>query len=176
MDSIDRAKVEQSREWRARDSEEQALRARGLPGEGEFIYENIALPAPTNSHSGYRQAKDILLALGLDRTVHGDLSRIALRVMHAKATQHSAPLGTIDEWDQRMSIPSDLQTIAEKIINAAMAGQNVVLSGEEKRFLHSRYIHCSANWTSSSGLMVNKPRSQNQRAVYEDQPQRGYPV
>ena len=176
MDSIDQAKLEQSREWRARDAEEQALRARGLPGQGELIQENIGLRLSSDSHTGYRQAKDILLALGLDRTVRGELSRVALRVMHAKATQHNASLGAIDELDQRMSIPSDLQPIANKVIRSAMAGQSAELTEVEKRFLHSRYIHSSAHWTSTYGFMVNKPRSRNQRAVYEDQPQRGYPV
>ena len=176
MENIDRAKVEQSREWRAREAEEHALRAKGLPGEGELIQENIALRPSTGSHSGYRQARDILLALGLDRMVRGELSRVALRVMHEKATQQNAPLGDIDDLDQRMSIPSELQAIANKIISSAVAGHNPILSEAENRFLHSRYIHSSANWTSTYGFMVNKPRSGNQRAVYEDQPQRGYPV
>ncbi|WGK61455.1 DUF2235 domain-containing protein [Halopseudomonas sp. SMJS2] len=176
MESVDRAKVEQSREWRAREAEERELRARGLPGEGKFIHENIALPPSTGSQNGHRQARDVLLALGLDRMVRGELSRVALRVMHAKAIQHNAPLGAIDELDRRMNIPADLQPIAHKVISSAMTGQSAELSQAEKRFLHSRYIHSSANWTSTYGFMVNKPRSGNQRAVYSDQPQRGYPV
>ncbi|WP_285260116.1 phospholipase effector Tle1 domain-containing protein [Halopseudomonas bauzanensis] len=174
MDSIDRAKLEQSREWRARETEERELRARGLPGQGELTPENIGLrPASDN---GYRQAKDMLLILGLERVVRGELSRVALRVMHAKAIQNGAPLDVLSERDERFSIPSDLQPIADKVISSAMAGQSAVLSTTEKRFLHGRYIHSSANWTSTYGFMLNKPRSQNQRAVYEDQPQRGYPV
>src|SRR5690606_24413614 len=63
MDNIDRAKLEQSREWRARETEEQELRVRGLPGQGELLRESIGLrPASDN---GYRQAKDMLLILGL---------------------------------------------------------------------------------------------------------------
>ncbi|MGN5518004.1 PAAR domain-containing protein [Halopseudomonas sp. Lyrl_26] len=174
MDSIDQARLEQSRAWRAREAEKQELLARGLPGQGELIPENIGL-SPASDH-GYRQAKDMLLALGLKRTVRGELSRVALRVMHAKAIQNGAPLDVLSERDERFSIPSDLKPIADKVISSAMAGQSAVLSTTEKRFLHGRYIHSSANWTSTYGFMLNKPRSQNQRAVYEDQPQRGYPV
>lgn len=176
MTSIDRAKLEQSREWRAREAEEQQLGDKGLPGEGRFIKENIALQLSTGSQSSHRRARDILLALGLDRTVRGELSRVALRVMYAKATQNGAPFDVLSEQDERFSIPSDLQSIAEKIITSAIAGQNAVLSEAEQRFLHSRYIHNSANWTSTHGFLINKPRRGNQRAVYEDQPQRGYPV
>jgi len=174
-DTIDRAKLSQSRAWRAREAEERHLRAKGLPGQGEFIYENIALPSSAASIPS-RPARDVLLALGLKRTVRGELSRVSLRVMHMKAVQSDAPLGSIDEMDKRISIPNDLKLIAEKIISSAAAGKNAALTAEEKRFLHSHYIHSSANWTSTSGFMVNKPRRDNQRAVYDDQPQRGYPA
>jgi len=173
MDNIDRAKLEQSREWRARETEEQELRVRGLPGQGELLRESIGLrPASDN---GYRQAKDMLLILGLERVVRGELSRVALRVMHMKAIAHNASLKPIPDT-QAFAIPSDLRPIADKVITSAMAGQSAELSETEKRFLHGHYIHSSANWTSTYGFMLNKPRSQNQRAVYEDQPQRGYPV
>ena len=173
MDNIDRAKLEQSREWRARETEEQELRARGLPGQGELLRESIGLrPASGN---GYRQAKDMLLILGLERVVRGELSRVALRVMHMKAIAHNASLKPIPDT-QAFAIPSDLRPIADKVIGSAMSGRSAELSEAEKRFLHGCYIHSSANWTSTYGFMLNKPRSQNQRAVYEDQPQRGYPV
>lgn len=96
--------------------------------------------------------------------------------MHAKATQNNAPLGAIDDDDQRMTIPSDLQQIANKVMASVIASENVLLNDLEKQLLHSKYIHCSANWTPVSGLLVNKPRKQNKRAVYPDQPQRGYPA
>ncbi|WP_285275713.1 hypothetical protein [Halopseudomonas bauzanensis] len=173
MKSIDRAKLEQSRAWRAREAEKQELLARGLPGQGELVPENIGLsPASDN---GYRQAKDMLLILGLERVVRGELSRVALRVMHMKAIAHNASLKPIPDT-QAFAIPADLLPIADKVIGSAMAGKSAELSEAEKRFLHGRYIHSSANWTSTYGFMLNKPRSQNQRAVYEDQPQRGYPA
>ena len=174
MNNIDRAKLEQSREWRARQAEQKELTDRGLPGQGEFVLENIGLRPSGDSR--YRQAGDVLLALGLDRMVRGELARISLRVMHMKGLAHGVPFDVLSEQEDSFRIPASLQPIADKIINAAMIGQNAVLSDEEKRFLHAHYIHCSANWTSTSGLMVNKPRKGNQRAVYEDKPQRGYPV
>ena len=175
MQSIDKAKLERSREWRARAEEERQLLEKGLPGEGELIPLNVRLPVPGNGRNS-QGSENMLLALGLDRPVHGELSRIALRVMHAKATQNNAPLGAIDDDDQRMTIPSDLQQIANKVMASVIASENVLLNDLEKQLLHSKYIHCSANWTPVSGLLVNKPRKQSKRAVYPDQPQRGYPA
>ena len=89
--------------------------------------------------------------------------------MHAKALENGAPLDTLTENDRRFSIPSDLQPIASKVISAAMAGQNAVLSDGEKRYLHGRYIHTSARWNAQWGFLPNKPRTDNKRAIYEDQ-------
>ncbi len=174
-ETIDRAKLLQSRAWRARETEERELRARGLPGQGKFIYENIVLRPSTGSHHQARPGRDVLVALGLQRTVRGELSRISLRVMHMKAATHNAPLKPLPDT-QAFAIPRDLLAIATKIINAAAAGRSAELTGDEKHFLHRVYIHSSANWTSSSGFLVNKPRRDNRRAVYEDKPQRGYPA
>lgn len=174
LTSVDRLKLERSRQWQARDEEERLMRARGLPGDGELIQENIAVRA--TPHSPARNARDLLLALGLDRTVRGELSLVALRVMHAKAACNGVPLDVLNDRDPRFSIPFELQALADKIIASAMSGENLSLNNSEKRFLHGKYIHSSANWTSRSGLLVNKPRANNKRATYEDRPQPGYPA
>ncbi|PKM29140.1 MAG: type IV secretion protein Rhs [Gammaproteobacteria bacterium HGW-Gammaproteobacteria-11] len=174
LDSIDRQKLQTSMAWRARAEDEQRLRQLGLPGAGEFIAE--VHPVNRYYSSGSLAAPDMLLTLGLDREVRGELSRVALRVMHAKGVQHGVPFGAIDDDDQRFKVPSDLQPIAAKVMDAALAGQNAMLDEVEKRFLHSRYIHTSANWVPTFGFMVNKPRANYVRAIYDDIPQRGYPA
>ena len=101
--------------------------------------------------------------------MRGELSRVSLRIMHAKALESGAPFDILNEHDSRFSIPTDLQPIASKVITAAMAGKSAVLSNSEKRYLHGRYIHASANWNAQWGFFPNKPRADNQRAIYDDQ-------
>ncbi|WP_150301749.1 PAAR domain-containing protein [Pseudomonas profundi] len=174
MQSVDRTKLVRSREWRARAEEERQLLERGLPGEGGLISLSVRLPVPGNGRNS-QGSENMLLALGLDRPVHGELSRIALRIMHAKATEDHAAFKPLPETPV-FAIPEDLKPIADKVIYSAMAGRSATLDKIERRFLHSKYIHSSANWSSVSGLLVNKPRNQNKRALYADRPQRGYPV
>lgn len=172
-ETIDRRKLEESRAWRGREAEEKELAEKGLPGEGEFRYENVVL----TSASGNRNdpARDVILALGLERRVRGELSRIPLKLMHLKAIAHDVPLNPIPVT-AAFAIPAELQMIAKRIIDAGIAGRSPVLTDAEVRYLHAYYIHRSASWTSTSGLMINKPRRGNNRGIYEDQPQRGYPV
>ncbi|MGX5726980.1 hypothetical protein ACWKWZ_18245 [Metapseudomonas otitidis] len=44
---------------------------------------------------------------------------------------------------------------------------------EEERHLLGRYIHTSAHWVPTAGLLLNKPA--NQRLAYNQRPQEGYP-
>ncbi len=48
------------------------------------------------------------------------------------------------------------------------------LTREEYQFLRSRYIHLSANWTPTSGLMLSKPAPKG-RLTFANKPQEGYP-
>ena len=48
------------------------------------------------------------------------------------------------------------------------------LTAEDERLLWARYIHLSAHWTPSKGLLLNKP-APNRRLVYNNKPQEGYP-
>ncbi|MEH6563801.1 MAG: PAAR domain-containing protein [Halopseudomonas sp.] len=165
---IERAKLERSSAWSRRESQENAFRAKGLPGTGQFIKHEITI-APSNARqTGLGSAGDVLLFLSLDRYVLGDLSKISLRVMHSKAISHEAPFKPIPETPVFI-VPPPLMPIAEKIISAALAGDVVSLSESEKRFLHGSYIHCSANWNARQGFFVNKPRAENKRAVYESE-------
>jgi type VI secretion system secreted protein VgrG len=94
--------------------------------------------------------------------------------MHMLAVQHSVAFQPLDEFDERISIPAELQPIGDKVIAYAERGLSAPLNAQESRLLHGYYIHRSANWTTSRGLLINRPRSGG-RAVYPDQPQKGYP-
>jgi hypothetical protein len=113
-----------------------------------------------------------MIAAAITRTVRGELSRVYLRVMRELAAQNGVPFKPVPNTST-VAIPDDLQAIAEKIMAHAQ-GAMERLSTEEERHLHARYIHLSAHWTPSKGLLINKP-AENRRAVYSNKPQKGYP-
>lgn len=168
LDGPARQQLIRSRAWRVRQQEEERFRARGLPGDGYFErHEEVV---------GSSQNAKVLLTLSIIRSVRGELSRVSLKVMHAKASNSGVPFDQINDTDKRFAIPPDLGPIADKVFSACMAGHNPNLSDEERGFLHSRYIHSSANWVPVKGFMANKPRHDFIRAIYPDEPQSGYPV
>lgn len=169
LTGLDRARLQASIAWQQREAAEAAFRAKGLPGNGRFIKQELKLLPSNQRTTGQGSEGDVLLMLSMDRLVRGELSRVSLRVMHTKAVDGGVPFDTLNEHDRRFSIPNDLQPIASKVISAAMAGQNAVLSDSERHYLHGRYIHASANWNARWGFLPNKPRTDNQRAIYEDQ-------
>jgi len=169
LTGLDRARLQASIAWQQREAAEAAFRAKGLPGNGRFIKQELKLLPSNHRTTGQGSEGDVLLMLSMDRLVRGELSRVSLRVMHTKAVDGGVPFDTLNEHDRRFSIPNDLQPIASKVISAAMAGQNAVLSDSERHYLHGRYIHASANWNARWGFLPNKPRTDNQRAIYEDQ-------
>ncbi|WP_269688513.1 MULTISPECIES: PAAR domain-containing protein [Halopseudomonas] len=168
LDGPARQQLSRSRAWLVRQQEEERFRARGLPGDGRFERHEEVIDQSPNAR--------VLLTLSVIRSVRGELSRIPLKVMHAKAAIAGVPFDAINEADKRFTIPPDLAPIAEKVYSACMMGCSPILSEQEKRFLHSRYIHSSANWVPVKGFMANKPRHDFIRAIYPDKPQNGYPA
>lgn len=168
LDGPARQQLVRSRAWQVRQQEEERFRARGLPGDGRFERHEEVLGQSPNAR--------VLLTLSIIRSVRGELSRVSLKVMHAKASSAAVPFGALNDADRRFAIPTDLEPIAGKVFAACMAGRSPILSIEEKRFLHSRYIHSSANWVPVKGFMANKPRHDFIRAIYPDERQNGYPV
>jgi len=168
LDGPARQQLIRSRAWLVRQQEEERFRARGLPGDGHFEHKEEVVGQSPNAR--------VLLTLSINRTVRGELSRVSLKVMHAKALQFGVPLDAMNEADVRFSIPSDLAPIADKIFSACMKSCCPGLSDQEKHFLHSRYIHSSANWVPVRGFMANKPRHDFIRAAYPDKPPIEQPV
>lgn len=161
--------IRATRQWDERNTVQMQLMDQGLPGDGEFKREQINRVARNQRNL---DATDTVLTLGLDRTVRGELSRVALRVMHTLGIQHGVVFQPLDESDNRISIPPELQPIADKVISYAKRGASAPLTAEESRLLYGYYIHRSAHWTTSRGLLINRPRSGG-RAVYPDQPPKG---
>ncbi|HDY96920.1 MAG TPA: DUF2235 domain-containing protein [Pseudomonas sabulinigri] len=159
--------VESSRAWRLRAEEEARFRAKGLPGNGQFIKENVRRNLQTHTRAGAQAPDDVLLLLRVDRFVRGDLSKVALRLMYAKATAHNTPFKRLPETPAFL-VPDALKPIADKVMLAAAASESAELSDSEKRFLHGYYIHASANWNPRWELFFpNKPRDKNKRESYE---------
>lgn len=164
--------LQNSPAWRDREAELRELRQLGLPGDGKLDPDEI--DGGTRMGSNHEGRRDTLLIIRIDRQVCGELSRVALQVMHQLASQHGAVFEPIDDNDTRFQMPEDLQPIADKIIAAALQGRSAELTEDDWRLLHARYIHLSAHWTPSEGILVHRPRSGG-RAIYPHQPQRGYP-
>ncbi|MFT6463930.1 PAAR domain-containing protein [Halopseudomonas sp.] len=162
--------IRATRQWEERNTAQMRLMGLGLPGDGKFKQEQINRVAPNQRNL---DATDTVLVLGLDRKVRGELSRVALRVMHGWAAKFSVPFKSIPDTENFV-IPKNLQSTANKIVTHALSGNIAPLTANESRFLHGYYIHRSANWTTSKGLLLNRPRKGG-RAVYPDQPQKGYP-
>lgn len=169
LEGVDRRKLEHSRAWQLRDLEEADFRNKGLPGNGRFIKHEVMVTPQNKKETGVGGFGDALLLLSLDRLVLGDLSKVPLRVMHARALVGGAPFDLLSQHDRRFAIPADLAPIASKVIAAASNRESYFLSDTEKQFLHGRYIHASANWNARQGFFVNKPRAENERAIYESE-------
>ncbi|OYW93754.1 MAG: type IV secretion protein Rhs, partial [Pseudomonadales bacterium 32-61-5] len=94
--------------------------------------------------------KYVLAAPYLERRVYGHLSRVYLRVMHLLALEAGVPLDFIDEQDNKLSLPTELLSIKDKLLTWAKSGSGA-LDAEEERLLRQRYIHLSANWNAAAG-------------------------
>ncbi|UCP00458.1 type VI secretion system tip protein VgrG [Metapseudomonas lalkuanensis] len=147
------------------------LEEKGLPGKGTL--QPVAWEvAPTPQDNVGQPADHMLVAVAIQRSVYGDLSKVTLRAMHELALQHDVPFREIPDTAQ-LAIPEDLQPIADKILAYARGASNS-LTHSDNQLLHSRYIHLSAHWTPSKGLLISKPVP-NRRLAFNNKPQEGYP-
>ena len=162
--------LERSPAWQQTQEELSRLEDRGLPGNGTLNVISWRLPTPRRSAPPTEKR---LVAVAIERRVRSELSRVYLRAMHDLASRHEVPLEAIDPNDLRSAIPEEIQPIAQKIL-MAVHGQTLRLSIEEERVLHAGYIHLSAHWTPSAGLLINKP-APNRRLAYNNAPHKGYP-
>ena len=163
---------ERTAAWRDTEREGQAWLQRGLPGDGELRVDCWTTPLFHDQRAAPVDEQRVHAALAIRRRVRGELSLIYLRVMRDLAEQHSVPFKPINERAPQLRIPVDLQPIAAKIM-AYARGAADTLTAEDNAFLQARYIHLSAHWTPSAGLLVHKP-APNARLVFNNRPQKGY--
>ncbi|MCY1509518.1 hypothetical protein D9M68_438660 [compost metagenome] len=163
--------LETSPAWREAQEEMVRLRWIGLPGDGEIKVSSWSrLSAnPAREQAGVQEA---MVGVTLRRRVRGELSLVALRAMRELAVRHGVPLKSVPTTEA-FAIPADLLPIAEKIL-AYVRGATSQLTHDDWRHLWARYIHLSAHWTPSKGVLVNKP-APNQRLIFNNKPQAGYP-
>ena len=150
-------------------------KALGLPDEALEEPRVWASRKPVFRERGFqRPPEDVVYGLlPIERRVRGELSLIYLRVMRELAVQNNVPLRPIQDRDPALALPAELQNIAEKLMAYAQGGR-YGLDEEDERLLWSRYIHLSAHWTPSRGLLNSKP-APNIRLSYNNKPQQGYP-
>jgi hypothetical protein len=150
-------------------------KALGLPDEA--LKEPKVWPSrkPVFHERGFkRPPEDVVYGLlSIERQVRGELSLIYLRIMRELAVQYGVPFDFIDEQESTTAIPAELQKIASHLLAYAQ-GSRYDLDEEDERLLWSRYIHLSAHWTPSSGLLISKP-APNVRLAYNNKPQQDYP-
>ena len=120
------------------------------------------------------KGEDYFLTLELDRPVRGELALIALRVMRELGVRHGVPFKSLEARPD-LALPADLQPIAAQILDQALGGTEVKLDADQEWLLRSRYIHQSAHWVPSKGLLISKPTENNVRNVHPNKPQKGYP-
>ncbi len=149
--------------------------ALGLPGEGLMRPKVWASRKPVFRERGFqRPPEDVVYGLlPIERRVRGELSLIYLRVMRQLAVQYGVPFDFIDEQESATAMPHELQKIADQLLAYAQGGR-YGLDEEDERLLWSRYIHLSAHWTPSRGLLISKP-APNVRLAYNNKPQQDYP-
>ncbi|MHA6236034.1 type VI secretion system tip protein VgrG [Pseudomonas fluorescens group sp. PF-69] len=166
--------VQSTTEWIKNLPKVQALRDSGIAGDGRIDIKSWHVPTAAR---GGPEPKDQLhmLTIELDRTVRGELALVYLRLMRELGVRHGVPFDVIDEQDRRFQMPEELQAIAARILEQALAGVEVNLDAEQERLLRQRYIHQSAHWVASKGLLISKPAENNKRNVYDNLPQKGYP-
>ncbi|MFK3799961.1 DUF2235 domain-containing protein, partial [Pseudomonas sp. NPDC088444] len=166
--------LESHPQWLAMVAQAEALRASGLNGDGRIEAKAWAAAQAHHRRDG-NDTQAYWLTVTLERSVRGELALVALRVMRELGVRHGVPFDEISDSDQRFKLPTDLAPVADHIIEQVLAGSSVVLDPDQERLLRSRYIHQSAHWTPTKGVMLAKPAPDNRRNVYLDQPQKGYP-
>jgi type VI secretion system secreted protein VgrG len=130
----------------------------------------------TNNAKGDRsKSKNVYAAVRSQRTVRNDLALVYLRIMRELGARHDVPFKVIDEEDQTYALPTELKSIAEKLMAYALgATRGMRLSLDEEELLYRHYIHLSANWNAAKGwnnsdlniVFINRPAENYKRVVH----------
>lgn len=115
--------------------------------------------------------KNVYAQVRLERQVRGEYGRIPLRIMHALSMRAGAAFKAIDDANPDLAIPSQLQSIAEKMMSSAEQGRAITLTAMEHALLRAHYLHQSAHWNVYDGMSgalevhrVDRPTVTGERA------------
>jgi type VI secretion system secreted protein VgrG len=166
-------RVESHAAWARAEADAKALRESGVARDGYVAVK--AWPAATNPRGKAASAMEYYwITVMLERPVHGELSLIALRVMRELGMCHGVPFKGLEERPE-LTLPGELKSIAERILQQVMADRLVRLEPAQEAWLRERYIHISAHWTPECPFLFSKPAPLNRRNVHLNRPQEGYP-
>lgn len=164
--------TERTHAWRETERQYEKWKALGLPE--DQLKKEVRRIRKLHPRGVNHPPEDWVLGLvTIDRQIRGELSLVYLRVMRELAVQQGVPFDFIDERENATALPEELQEIADKLM-AFSKGGRYDLDNNEERLLRTRYIHLSAHWKPTSGLLISKP-APNLRLVYSNKPQQGYP-
>ena len=163
--------IESTHAWRETSRQYEKWMARGLPE--DQLKKVVRRIRKLNPRGVNHPPEDWVLGLvTIDRQIRGELALVYLRVMRELAVENGVPVKSIPDTPI-FALPFELQDIAKKMMAYAY-GSRFDLNEDEDRLLRSRYIHLSAHWKPTSGLLISKP-APNVRLVYNNEPQQGYP-
>ncbi|MBU2010761.1 MAG: DUF2235 domain-containing protein [Gammaproteobacteria bacterium] len=164
--------TERTHAWRETERQYEKWKAFGLPE--DQLKKEVCRIRKLHPRGVNHPPEDWVLGLvTIDRQIRGQLSLVYLRVMLELAVQQGVPFDFIDDRENATALPEELQKIAPKLM-AFAKGDSCDLNKNEERLLRRRYIHLSAHWKPTSGLLISKP-APNVRLVYSNKPQQGYP-
>jgi len=157
--------------WRETERQYEKWKAFGLPE--DQLKKEVRRIRKLHPRGVNHPPEDWMLGLvTIERPIRGELALVHLRVMRELAAEYGVPVKSIPDTPV-FALPSELQDIAKKMM-AFANGSRFDLNQDEERLLRSRFIHLSAHWKPTSGLLISKP-APNVRLVYNNQPQQGYP-
>ncbi|WAE52473.1 phospholipase effector Tle1 domain-containing protein [Stutzerimonas frequens] len=163
--------TERTHAWRETERQYEKWKALGLPE--DQLKKEVRRIRKLHPRGVNHPPEDWVLGLvTIDRQIRGELSLVYLRVMRELAAEHGVPVKGIPDTPS-LAIPFELQDIAKKMM-AYANGSRYDLNEDEEHLLRSRYIHLSAHWKPTGGLLISKP-APNVRLVYNNKPQQGYP-
>jgi len=163
--------IENTHAWRETSRQYEKWMALGLPE--DQLKKEVRRIRKLNPRGVNHPPEDWILGLvTIDRQIRGELALVYLRVMRELAVENGVPVKSIPDTPI-FALPFELQDIAKKMMAYAY-GSRFDLNEDEYRLLRSRYIHLSAHWKPTSGLLISKP-APNVRLVYNNEPQQGYP-
>ncbi|MGE8191041.1 bacteriophage T4 gp5 trimerisation domain-containing protein, partial [Pseudomonas sp. NPDC086278] len=136
------------------------------------------VPYRTTGKDNRVNMKHVYAAVSSQREVRSDLSLIYLRIMRELAVENGVPFRKIMENNPRLSLPSELVLISEKLMNYSLGKSSTTgLNSQEEELLFQRYVHLSDNWNAAKNfnnsdldvVFINRPNDDSKRTVHPNE-------